>query len=94
VSRLDRAIKLIWQIGVVGIMVLLYAAKQSPLAFPIGFTLGWVLMVMLFSRRRVFFPDVNNYSPEMQDAVTFFGWFVLMMLGAGAVALWLFGGTR
>lgn len=89
-STLDRVIRFVWTVGVVTVMVLLYLATQFPIALRVAFVLGWTLLAMVFSRRRALFPDINSYSAEMQDAMTFFGWFVIILLGAGAVALWLF----
>jgi len=69
-------------------MVLLYA---FPGQFRIVFMLEWALMVTVFARRRTFFPQINSSSSDMQDAFTFFGWFVLAVLGAGAGAMLLLG---
>jgi hypothetical protein len=51
-------------------------------------------MVMVFARRRTFFPEINTYSSDIQDDFTFFGWFVFAALGTGVGAMWLLGSSN
>jgi hypothetical protein len=90
-SGLDGLIKAIWSVGIVTIMVLLFAFPDQ---FRVAFSLGLVLMIMVFSRRTALFPQINDYSVEMQAAWTFFGWFFLAVFGVAVVSMWFLDGWR
>ena len=73
----------------VGFMLMLLCDRFT-LAFPAAWTIGVGAFAMVFAQRgTVFRQQVERHSREAQDFIAFGGWFLIAMLAAGVVVLWM-----
>ena len=90
-SATDRAIRIAWHAVAVVVLGSAITQRWLPGAIVVGVVPAWVMMVVVWWRRRTLFPEIVTYSAEVQDAFTFFGWFGIALITGGGALLWLFG---